>query len=120
MLSEGEDGPAIGARARGRALERSRETGRPYTASDYLVESLLEPGAHLVPGFRNEMPPAHLGPAGLSADEIRSVVAYLQSLGGSVDLEAIRLPAWLEPPAGAAPGRQFEGSAPPKAGRERD
>ncbi len=92
VLSEGPDGPGIGARAASRALERSRATGRPYSAADYLVESLLEPGAHLVPGFRNEMPPAHLGKTGLGADEIRSVIAYLQSLGGSVNPESIRLP----------------------------
>lgn len=92
VLSEGEDGPGIGARAEERALERSRSTGSPFTPSDYLVESLLDPAAHLVPGFRNEMPPAHLGPTGLQPDEIRSVVAFMQSLGGTVDLESIRLP----------------------------
>jgi mono/diheme cytochrome c family protein len=91
-LSEGENGPAIGARAALRAEERSRATGRPYTATDYLVESVVDPAAYLVEGFRNEMPPARQPPTSLSTEEIRAVVAYLQSLGGSVDFEAIRLP----------------------------
>lgn len=91
-LSEGENGPAIGARAALRAQERSQATGRPYTAADYLVESVLDPAAYLVEGFRNEMPPAHEPPTSLSLEEIRSVIAYLQSLGGTVDIDGIRLP----------------------------
>ena len=103
VLSEGQDGPGIGARAGARALERARTAGRPYTAAEYLVESLLDPPAYLVPGFRNEMPPAHLGSTGLKPDELRSLIAYLQSLGGTVDEASIRLPEWLDPPAAAAP-----------------
>jgi mono/diheme cytochrome c family protein len=99
-LSDGEDGPAIGARAALRAEERWRATGRRYTAADYLVESVVDPAAYLVAGFRNEMPPAQRPPTSLSPEEIRSVIAYLQSLGGTVDLEAIRLP---EPPVGGQP-----------------
>jgi mono/diheme cytochrome c family protein len=99
VLSEGADGPEIGVRAAARALERARAAGRPYTATDYLVESLLDPPAYLVPGFRNEMPPSHLGPPGLKPDELRSLVAYLQSLGGAVDTAAIRLPEQFAPPA---------------------
>jgi mono/diheme cytochrome c family protein len=112
-LSESESLPAVGARAAARALERSRASGRPYTAADYLVESLLEPGAFIVPGYRNEMPPARLGPPPLTDDEIRSLLAYLQSLGGTVDLNAIRLPARPAPsaPHGAAPAG--DGLSPP-------
>ena len=46
---------AMGARAVERAKEREKETGLPYTATDYLVESLANPGAYVVDGFKNEM-----------------------------------------------------------------
>ena len=93
---QGERGPlgmAIGARAEARARERARATGRAYTAADYLVESLVDPGAYVVAGYKNEMPDPLRPPIKLAPDEVRAVVAYLQSLGGSVDPGAIRLPA---------------------------
>ena len=93
---QGESGPlgmAMGARAEARARERTRATGRPFTAADYLVESLVDPGAYVVAGYKNEMPNPLRPPIKLTADEVRAVVAYLQSLGGTVDLGAIRLPA---------------------------
>lgn len=52
------------------------------SAGDYLLESLLKPGEHLVPGFPNMMPPANSSPANLSMAEVKAVIAYLQSLGG--------------------------------------
>jgi len=105
-LGEGEQGPAIGARAEARARERSQQTGRPFSATDYLVESLLEPGTYLVGGYKNEMPPAHAPPVGLGPDEIRALVAYMQSLGGRVDLTAIRLPAALGDGTRVSPARK--------------
>jgi len=105
-LGEGEQGPAIGARAEARARERSQQSGRPCSATDYLVESLLEPGAYLVSGYKNEMPPAHQPPVDLGPDEIRALVAYLQSLGGRVDLTEIRLPAVLGDGTRVSPARK--------------
>jgi putative heme-binding domain-containing protein len=94
--NQGEAGPLglpVGARAEARAKERSQATGRPYTGTDYLVESLLDPGAYVVEGFKNEMPAPLRPPISLGADELRAVITYLQSLGGTVDAAAIRLPA---------------------------
>jgi mono/diheme cytochrome c family protein len=105
-LGEGEQGRAIGARSEARARERFQQTGRPFSATDYLVESLLEPGAYVVSGYKNEMPPPHQPPVGLGPDEIRALVAYLQSLGGRVDLTAIRLPAALDDGTGGASARK--------------
>jgi mono/diheme cytochrome c family protein len=105
-LGDGEQGPAIGARAEARARERSQQTGRPFSATDYLVESLLEPGAYLVSGYKNEMAPAHEPPVDLGPDEIRALVTYLQSLGGRVDLTAIRLPAVLGDGTRVSPARK--------------
>ncbi len=43
----------MGARATNRAKERSEKTGEDYTAIDYLVESLANPGAYGVEGYKN-------------------------------------------------------------------
>ncbi len=50
---------------------------------EYLAESLYDPGAYIVPGFNPGMPAVNKAPIGLSDDEIRCVLAYLQSLGGN-------------------------------------
>ena len=79
----------MGAKAAERAAERSKQTGKPMTAADYLVESLLDPGASLVAGYKNEMPVIFRPPIALNPDEIRSVAAYMLSLGGTADLAAV-------------------------------
>lgn len=82
----------IGARAAERAKERSEKTGQVYTALDYLVESLGDPGAYVVEGYKNEMAIVYAPPISLELKEIKAVLAYLQSQGGEVDLEAIEKP----------------------------
>lgn len=82
----------IGARAARRAEERAKQTGKVYTAVDYLVETLTEPGAYLVEGYQNIMPVVWKPPIALKPDEIKAVIAYLQSQGGTVDVGAIKLP----------------------------
>jgi mono/diheme cytochrome c family protein len=64
----------IGARA------GTREPGKSDV--DYLVESLYEPTAYVVEGFPPAMPPVNMPPIGLTDQEILSVIATLQSLGG--------------------------------------
>ncbi len=76
-------------RAELRAKERTAKTGKPYTATDYIVESHFDPGAYVVEGFKNEMPVIWKPPISLNADEEMSVDAFLQSVGGEVDLAAI-------------------------------
>lgn len=82
----------IGLRATERAALRSEQTGEHYSATDYLVESLAEPGAFVVEGFKNEMPYVYKSPIGLTPDEVKAVVLYLQSQGGEVDVAQIKLP----------------------------
>ena len=85
----------IGLRAVERAKERSAKTGQPYTRTDYLVESLTNPGAYVVEGYKNEMAIVYAPPISLSMHEIKAVLSYLQSQGGDVDLEAINNPTEL-------------------------
>lgn len=63
------------------AAAASRKPGTDAEA--YLLESLIEPEAFLVPGYPKIMPSARKPPANLSMAEVKAVVAYLQTLGGA-------------------------------------
>lgn len=79
----------MGARAAERAKERSEKEGSEFTAVDYVVESMASPGAYVVKGYKNEMAVVYAPPISLSLKEIKAVAAYLMSLGGDLDMEAI-------------------------------
>jgi putative heme-binding domain-containing protein len=79
----------ISQRAVLRAAERSKATGRTYTAVEYILESHFDPGAYVVEGFKNEMPTIWKPPIGLNTDEEISVDLFLMSLGGEADPAAI-------------------------------
>jgi mono/diheme cytochrome c family protein len=49
---------------------------------EYLAHSLYRPDEFIVEGFAPGMPPINRPPIGLSDQEIRAVIAWLQSLGG--------------------------------------
>ncbi len=90
-LGESEVGPPILERAALRAAQRTEQTGTPYTAVDYIVESLATPSAYVVEGFPDKlMPIVYSGQTDLSAEEVMSVIAYLQSLSDEVDIEEIQ------------------------------
>ena len=50
---------------------------------DYLAQSMYEPAAFVVPGFPPAMPPVNQPPIGLTDQEILTVIAALQALGGT-------------------------------------
>lgn len=91
-LGDSDIGPIIGARAAQRAQERTAQGKAGMTATDYLIETLANPGAYIVKGFKNEMPLVYQPPISLSPDEVKAVISYLQSQGGEVDIAAIKLP----------------------------
>jgi putative heme-binding domain-containing protein len=80
---------SMGARAVERAKERAEKEGGEFSAVDYIVESLASPGAYVVKGYKNEMAVVYAPPISLNLKEIKAVVAYLMSLGGDLDMEAI-------------------------------
>jgi len=84
---------------------------------EYLVQTLYEPNVYIVPGFIPGMPPANKPPVGLTDDEIKAVIAYLQSLGGEV---TVRMDMdLLDPEAGTAVETQTaEAAAAPGAGAD--
>jgi mono/diheme cytochrome c family protein len=55
-------------------------------ALEYLAQSLYEPNAYVVPGFNPGMPDISKPPIELSDDEIKAVIAYLQTLGGEATM----------------------------------
>lgn len=50
---------------------------------EYLAESLYEPSAYVVEGYNPAMPQVNQPPIDLSDREIKAIIAYLQSLGGT-------------------------------------
>ena len=50
---------------------------------EYFAKSLYEPDSFIVPGFNPGMPAVNKPPIGLTDEEILTVIAYLQSLGGT-------------------------------------
>ena len=50
---------------------------------EYLAESLYRPNDYIVDGFLPGMPEVNKPPIELTAEEIKAVIAYLQSLGGT-------------------------------------
>jgi len=76
----------IGFRAGARAAKLGLSS-----ATEYLVQSILEPSAHIVEGYSDDMPKVYQPPISLGKDEITALVAYLQSQGGEVDTWSINL-----------------------------
>ena len=91
-LGESRQGPELAIRANERAAERALALGHEVTGTEYLVESIAEPSAYVVDGFKDEMPRAYEPPISLGPDQIASVIMYLQTIGGAPDPSAIVLP----------------------------
>lgn len=86
------DGEPMMIRAASRARDRAVDTGREVSATEYLVESLVDPSVHLVPGYKDEMPIVYEPPIRLDPEGLASVVLYLQSMGGQPDPASITIP----------------------------
>lgn len=78
---------------------------------EYLVQSMYEPDTYIVPGFNPGMPVINKPPIGLTDDEIRAVIAYLQSLGGTVTV-TMQTALNGQPGAGAPAADGDAGTAP--------
>ena len=88
------------------------------TAKAYIIESLLDPGAYLVEGYPNIMPKVDRPPIGLNRSELWALAAFLESLGGTVDVKLDDIPK-AAGAAAAAGGQAAEVKLPgdPKAGQ---
>lgn len=85
---------------------------------EYLAESLYEPNAYIVEGFNPGMIPASKPPVSLTDQEILSVIAYLQSLGGTPTVTMDTKLAYASPsePATAAAAAPAAAAAAASAG----
>ncbi|MGH7391375.1 MAG: c-type cytochrome [Candidatus Rokuibacteriota bacterium] len=88
------------------------------TAKQYLIESLLAPGAFVVEGYPPIMPAVDKPPIALNRSEVWALTAFLQSLGGTADVALNDIPATAGA-AGAGGGAPAEVKVPgdPKAGK---
>ncbi|MFQ5863790.1 MAG: c-type cytochrome [bacterium] len=89
-LGEGKEGAMMAIRAQQRAVRLELTN-----ATEYLVQSIAEPGAFVVPGYKDEMPEVFEAPIALTPSEIKAVICYLESLGGDANPDDIQLPAKL-------------------------
>ena len=79
---------------------KTREPG--FSDVDYFAQTLYEPNAFIVPGFNPGMPTINKPPIGLTDQEILTVIAYLQTLGGTTTVTLQTSHHYYTPP-GAAP-----------------
>ncbi len=76
----------LGFRAAARAQTLGMSSG-----TEYIVQSILDPSAHIVEGYSDDMPNVYQPPINMGKEEITALVAYLQSQGGKVDSWSINL-----------------------------
>lgn len=111
---------ATGARAPdlGGVGARAAKTKPGTSAKAYLIESLITPGAFVVEGFPPIMPAVDKPPINLNRSELWALTAFLQSLGGTVDVKLEDIPATAGA-SGTAAGAPAQVALPgdPKAGR---
>ena len=89
------------------------------TAKAYLLESLLHPQAFVVEGYPPIMPAVDKPPIALNRSEVWALTAFLESLGGNVDVALNDVPASVGAAgAGGGGGGAAEVKIPgdPKAG----
>jgi len=79
---------------------RAGKTKPGMSGKPYIIESLLQPGVHLVEGYPNIMPAVDKPPIALNRSELWALTAFLESLGGTVDVTLDDIPKT----AGAAAG----------------
>src|SRR5499433_914280 len=98
---------------------RAAKTKPGMSAKQYIIESLLDPGAYLVEGYPNIMPHVDKPPIGLNRSELWALTAFLESLGGAVDVKLDDIPKTAGAAASGA-GAPAEVKIPgdPKAGEQ--
>src|SRR5262245_19663435 len=86
------------------------------SAKQYIIESLIHPSAFIVEGYPPIMPAVDKPPIALNRSELWALTAFLESLGGTVDVTLNDIPATAGAAAagGSAPEIKLPGD--PKAG----
>jgi mono/diheme cytochrome c family protein len=71
---------------------RAAKTKPGMSARQYIIESLLQPGAYLVEGYPNIMPQVDKPPIALNRSEVWALTAFLESLGGTAEVKLDDIP----------------------------
>ena len=79
---------------------------------EYFAQSLYAPDSYIVPGFNPGMPVINKPPIGLTDQEILTVIAALQSLGGTATVTLQTSHSYYTPPD-ATPGEKPDEKAEP-------
>jgi hypothetical protein len=79
---------------------------------EYFAQSLYAPDTYIVPGFNPGMPVINKPPIGLTDQEILTVIAALQSMGGTPTVTLQTSHSFYTPP-GATPGEKPDEKAEP-------
>jgi mono/diheme cytochrome c family protein len=90
------------------------------SAKAYLLESLIQPQAHVVEGYPPIMPAVDKPPIALNRSEVWALIAFLESQGGTVDVTLNDVPATVGA-AGAGGGAavaEVKNPGDPKAGEQ--
>ncbi len=98
---------------------RAAKTKPGMTAKAYIIESLIQPQAYVVEGYPPIMPAVDKPPIALNRSEVWALTAFLESLGGNVDVTLNDVPATVgAAAAGGGGGGAAEVKIPgdPKAG----
>src|SRR2546428_10350145 len=95
---------------------RAAKTKPGLSARQYIIESLLQPGAYIVEGYPNIMPQVDKPPIALNRSEIWALAAFLRSLGGNVDVTLDAIPKTAGAAAGGGAPAEIKLPGDPKAG----
>jgi len=96
---------------------RAGKTKPGMSAKQYILESLLQPGAYVVEGYPNIMPQVDKPPIGLNRSEVWALAAFLESLGGTVDVTLDDIPPTVgSAAAGGGAAAEVKLPGDPKAG----
>src|SRR5262245_44885488 len=87
------------------------------SAKQYIIESLIHPAAFVVEGYPPIMPTVDKPPIALNRSELWALTAFLESLGGTVDVTLNDIPATAGASgASGAPAAEVKLPGDPKAG----
>ena len=95
---------------------RAGKTKPGMNGKQYLIESLLQPGAYIVEGYPPIMPAVDKPPIALNRSELWALTAFLESLGGTVDVTLDDIPKTAGAAAGGGAPAEVKLPGDPKAG----
>src|SRR5881296_3216517 len=98
---------------------RAGKTKPGMTAKQYILESLLQPSAYVVEGYPPIMPAVDKPPISLNRSEVWALTAFLESLGGTVDVKLDDIPKTVgAAAAGGAASAEVKIPGDPKGGEQ--